>query len=57
MAHRYSRARMVCSCGRNYSRDGFKNHRHANPNHYEVNRYTFEKTPNSTRGKIGEAGF
>ena len=57
MAHRYSRARMVCSCGRNYSRDGFKNHRHANPTHFEVNRYTFEKTQISIHGKKSEAEF
>lgn len=54
---RRTMARFVCSCGREYSRSAYKNHRHANPTHYEVDRYTFEKSPASTRGKIREVRF
>lgn len=40
---RYTRARFVCSCGREYSRDSFGVHKSENPGHHEVDRYTYRR--------------
>ena len=53
----YTRGHFVCSCGRVLTRSSFRKHRHANPTHFEIDRYTYDKTPDSTHGKIREVKF
>lgn len=53
---RYTRARFLCSCGHEYSRDGFRNHRYKYPSHHEMDRYTFGRQggrPHLANGKEG----
>ena len=54
---RYTRARFICSCGHEYSRDGFRNHRYKCPSHLEMGRYSFVRQGSSLHVANGKEGF
>ena len=54
---RYTRARFLCSCGHEYSRDGFRNHRYKYPSHHEMDRYTFGRQGSKPHLANGKEGF